>query len=121
MAEIFVAKASLMKDGDRRIVRGARGEIGVFFQGGEWNAYQNVCLHSGGPACEGLIMPLVVDVIAEDRTYQGQVFDETEMHFVCPWHGWEYDLKTGVCVGDRSRKLRKYEVVQRGDDVFVID
>jgi nitrite reductase/ring-hydroxylating ferredoxin subunit len=29
-------------------------------------------------------------------------------------------MKTGVCIGDRKQKLRKYEVVQRGDDVFVI-
>ncbi len=121
MAELFVARASQMRDGDRRIVRGARGEIGVFFHGGEWRAYANTCLHSGGPACEGLLMPLVVDVIAEDKTYQGQVFNEAEMHFVCPWHGWEYDLKTGVCVGDKSRKLRQYDVVRRGDDVFVIE
>ena len=38
------------------------------------------------------------------------------MHFVCPWHGYEYDLKTGECVGDRKLKLRKFEVVKRGDD-----
>jgi nitrite reductase/ring-hydroxylating ferredoxin subunit len=120
MAEIFVAKLAQMKDGDRRIVRGERGEIGVFHQGGAFHAYSNTCLHSGGPACEGLVMPLVVDVIAEDKTYQGQVFDEGEMHFVCPWHGWEYDMKTGVCIGDRRQKLRKYEVVQRGEDIFVI-
>ncbi len=120
MAELFVAKATQMKDGDRRIVRGERGEIGVFHQGGAFHAYSNTCLHSGGPVCEGLLMPLVVDVIAEDKTYQGQIFNEDEMHFVCPWHGWEYDMKTGVCIGDRKQKLRKYEVVQRGDDVFVI-
>ena len=121
MSEIFVGKATQMKDGDRRIVRGERGEIGVFSQGGAWYAYANACLHSGGPACEGLLMPLVVDIIDADRKYQGQTFDESEMHFVCPWHGWEYDLKSGVCVGDRRKKLRKYEVVQRGDDIFVID
>ena len=44
----------------------------------------------------------------------------TEVHFACPWHGYEYDLKTGECVGDRRLKLRKYNVVKRGDDVFVV-
>ncbi len=120
MEDIFVGKASQTKDGDRRVVRGARGEIGVFFQGGAWYAYANTCAHSGGPACEGMVMPRVVDVIDENRMYQGQAFDEDEMHFVCPWHGWEYDLRTGVCVGDPRQRLRKYDVVQRGDDVFVI-
>ena len=55
-----------------------------------------------------------------DRTYHGQEFDESETHFVCPWHGWEYDIKTGQSIGDRRQFLRKYEVVERGDDVFVI-
>jgi nitrite reductase/ring-hydroxylating ferredoxin subunit len=92
----------------------------VFHHEGAFYAYSNTCLHSGGPACEGLLMPRVVDIIAEDRTYQGQDFDESEMHFVCPWHGWEYDIKTGQSIGDRRQVLRKYEVVERGDDVFVI-
>jgi nitrite reductase/ring-hydroxylating ferredoxin subunit len=121
MAEVFVAKASSMKDGDRLIVRGARGEIGVIRHANAFHAYSNVCAHSGGPACEGLLMPQVVDLIDENREYQGQTFDENRMHFVCPWHGWEYDLKTGVCIGDPRLKLKKYDVVRRGDDLYVID
>jgi nitrite reductase/ring-hydroxylating ferredoxin subunit len=120
MPEIFVAKSAEFKDGDRRIVESERGDIGVFHHDGAYYAYANTCTHSGGPACEGVMIPKVVDVIAEDRTYHGQTFAEDEMHFVCPWHGWEYDLKTGVCVGDRRRKLKKYDVVRRGDDIFVI-
>lgn len=119
MAEILVAEASEMKDGDRRIVRTQRGEIGVFFKGGAYFAYSNVCVHSGGPACEGVMMNQVVDIIAADKTYQGQTFSD-EVHFVCPWHGWEYELKTGECVGDRRLKLRKYDVVQRGDSIYLI-
>ena len=34
------------------------------------------------------------------------------MHFVCPWHGYEYDIKTGECAADRSLKLKSFEVVQ---------
>jgi nitrite reductase/ring-hydroxylating ferredoxin subunit len=120
MSELFVAKASDLKDGERRIVTSGRTEIGVFHQNGGYYAYSNHCVHAGGPACEGLIIPKVEDVIASDRTYQGQVFSETELHFVCPWHGYEYDLATGQCIGDRRLKLKKYEVVRRGDDLFVI-
>jgi nitrite reductase/ring-hydroxylating ferredoxin subunit len=120
MAEIFVAKYAQFNDGDRRIVATERGDIGVFHQGGAFYAYANTCAHSGGPACEGVLMPQVVDVIAEDKTYHGQTFAEDELHFVCPWHGYEYDLKTGVCVGDKRLKLKKFDVVQRGDDIFVV-
>ena len=68
---------------------------------------------------EGVLINRVVDLIADDRTYQGQSFAE-EIHFVCPWHGYEYELTTGECVGDRRLKLRKYDVVQRGDDIYVV-
>ena len=119
MAEWFVAKASELTDGDRRIVTAGRHEIGVFCTGGAYHAYSNTCLHSGGPACEGLLINRVVDLIAPDRTYQGQTFSD-ELHFVCPWHGYEYDMKTGECVGDRRLKLRKYEVVRRGEDIYVV-
>jgi len=119
MPECFVAKASERADGDRRLVISGAAEIGVFYKGGQYFAYSNTCVHSGGPACEGLMINRVVDVIAPDRTYQGQTFSD-EIHFVCPWHGYEYELKTGECVGDRRLKLKKFEVVRRGDDVFVI-
>jgi nitrite reductase/ring-hydroxylating ferredoxin subunit len=55
-----------------------------------------------------------------DKTSRGLYFSDTEMHFACPWHGMEYDIKTGEAVADRKQKLRKYEVVQRGEDIFVV-
>jgi nitrite reductase/ring-hydroxylating ferredoxin subunit len=119
MAEWFVAKATDLADGDRRIVTAGRAEIGVFFKDGAFYAYSNYCLHAGGPACEGILINRVVDLIAADRTYQGQTFAE-EVHFVCPWHGYEYELTTGECVGNRKLKLRKYDVVRRGDDIYVV-
>jgi nitrite reductase/ring-hydroxylating ferredoxin subunit len=119
MAEWFVAKSSEMKDGDRRIVTAGKREIGVFHKDGGYYAYSNQCLHQGGPACEGMITQNVVDVIDKDRLYQGQTFGE-DTHFVCPWHGYEYDLKTGECIGDRKQKLRKFEVIERGGDIYVV-
>ncbi len=119
MPECFVAKASEMRDGDRRIVVAGKAEIGVFYKDGDYFAYSNYCVHSGGPACEGLMINRVVDVIAADRSYQGQMF-AAEVHFVCPWHGYEYELKSGECVGDRRLRLQRFEVVRRGDDIFVV-
>jgi nitrite reductase/ring-hydroxylating ferredoxin subunit len=107
------------KSGDRLIVRAGPHEIGVFNADGTYYAYSNYCVHAGGPACEGIMMNKVEAVIGADRTYKGQTFGADE-HFVCPWHGYEYDLKTGECVGDRRLKLRRYEVVCREDDVFVV-
>jgi nitrite reductase/ring-hydroxylating ferredoxin subunit len=119
VAEVFVARQPELREGDRRIVKTRKGEVGVFFQGGSYYAYRNLCAHLGGPACEGILINKTVDVIAPDRTYQGQTFTD-ELHFACPWHGWEYDLKTGECIADRRLKLKKFDVVVRGGEVFVI-
>ena len=120
MAEKFVAKTSEFKDGDRRIVFVGEHEIGVFRHEGQIYAYSNFCLHQGGPACEGLTIAAVEERLRPDQTSQGLYFSETEMHFVCPWHGMEYDMKTGECVSDRKMKLRSYKVLEKGDEIYVV-
>jgi nitrite reductase/ring-hydroxylating ferredoxin subunit len=120
MSEVFVAKATQFPDGERRIVSHAGREIGVFHWQGKFYAYENICLHQGGPACEGITMHKVEDVIGPDRSWLGQKFSSEEIHFVCPWHGYEYDLKTGECAADRSLKLKSFEVVRRGEDIYVV-
>src|SRR4029079_8348195 len=119
MAEWLVGRAADIKEGDRKIVTAGKREIGIFHKNGAFYAYSNTCLHQGGPACEGMMIQNVVDVIDKDHLYQGQTYGD-EMHFVCPWHGYEYDLKTGECIGERKQKLRKYEVVKRGEDIYVV-
>jgi nitrite reductase/ring-hydroxylating ferredoxin subunit len=120
MTDVFVAKTSQFPDGDRRIVRHGDTEIGVFHWQGRFFAYENLCLHQGGPACEGVMMHKVEDVLAPDKTWQGQTFSRDEMHFVCPWHGYEYDLKTGECAADRKLKLKSFNVIKRGEDIYVV-
>jgi nitrite reductase/ring-hydroxylating ferredoxin subunit len=120
MAEQFVGKISEFQDGDRRIIFVGDNEIGVFRHEGQFFAYSNFCLHQGGPACEGLTIAKVEERIMPDKTSRGLYFSETEMHFVCPWHGYEYDMKTGECVSDRKLKLRRYKVVEKEDGVYVV-
>jgi nitrite reductase/ring-hydroxylating ferredoxin subunit len=120
MAEKLIGKASEFKDGDRRIVFVGDHEIGVFRDKGEFFAYSNTCIHQSGPACEGMIIAKVEERLRPDKTSQGLYFSDTETHFVCPWHGYEYDLRTGEFVGDRKKKLRKYNVVQKGDELYVV-
>ena len=117
--ELFVSKSDELADGDRKIVPNGNYEIGVYRVNGELFAYQNVCPHQGGPACEGLLMAKVEEVIAEDKTYQGMTFNHDEMHIVCPWHGWEFDLATGDMVADRKFRLKKYDVVEKEDGILV--
>jgi nitrite reductase/ring-hydroxylating ferredoxin subunit len=120
MREVFLLKRSALGEGDRRVVLAGDLEIGVFRRNGAFYAYRNLCAHQGGPACEGLLMAKVEEVIAPDKTYQGMRFNHDEIHIVCPWHGYEYDLTTGECVGDRRLRLTKYQVVERGDDLYAL-
>ena len=120
MPEVFVAKAAQFGEGERRIVAHAGQEIGVFNWQGRFYAYENLCVHQGGPACEGVMMHKVEDVIGPDRSWLGQRFSGEKIHFVCPWHGYEYNMKTGECVSDRKMKLKKYKILQKGDEVYVV-
>ena len=120
MAEILVGKISDIADGERRIVKNGAQEIGVFHWKTKFFAYENLCAHQGGPACEGVLMHKVLDVLGPDQTWQGQKFSADEIHFVCPWHGYEYDLKTGACAADPSLRLKKFDVIRRGDDIYVV-
>jgi len=114
MAETLVGKAAEFKDGDRRIVFVGNNEIGVFREDGEYYAYSNYCLHQRGPACEGLTIAKVEEAIMPDQTSRGLYFSEDALHFVCPWHGYEYDMKTGECVSDRKLKLVATKSCRRG-------
>ncbi|MGH6674082.1 MAG: Rieske (2Fe-2S) protein [Xanthobacteraceae bacterium] len=120
MVELFVCKAGEIKDGDVRIVAANDVEVGVYCRGGKYYAYRNQCLHQGGPACEGVMLPKVEDVFGKDHVLLGQRFDEGEIHIVCPWHGWEYKLTTGECAPDPKLKLKRHEVVQREGGIYVV-
>lgn len=65
---------------------------------GTISAIDNVCLHMGGPL--------------------GQGFVDGEK-IVCPWHGWEYDLKSGQLADDPKSKLAVYPVKIENGDVMI--
>jgi nitrite reductase/ring-hydroxylating ferredoxin subunit len=118
--EIHVGKTSEFSDGEKKLVANGKGEIGVYYVKGSWYAYQNMCPHQGGPACEGLTMAKVEPIIAEDKTYHGNRFNHDEMHIVCPWHGWEFRVADGVSSADDTFRLKRYDVEVRGDDVYIV-
>ncbi len=119
MADILVCRDGEMVDGGVRLVRTGEVEIGVIRHAGKYYAYRNQCPHQGGPACEGIRMPQVVDVIGKDGVHLGQSFDESDMHIVCPWHGYEYHLKDGTHVCNPRVRLQKFNVVEKNGEVYV--
>ncbi len=119
MQEVFVCQRGDLADGEVRIVRANDVEIGVIRHGGEWYAYRNLCPHQGGPACEGVRMFGVKEIIVEGGVSLGHTFDEDDMHIVCPWHGYEFHITDGVHARDSHVRLQKFPIFERGEDVYV--
>ena len=120
MPKLLVGKeAEFDKEGRKIIVQGEL-EIGVFRLDGDFHAYRNQCAHRGGPVCQGKILGKVEEVLAEDQTSQGLKFSEESIHIICPWHGFEYDLKTAVNAGEPRLSLIKYKVKVQDGSVYVI-
>lgn len=94
--------------------------IGVLRVGDRLHAFENRCLHQGGPVCMGRVLGKLEEILAGDHSVIGERFSKEELHLICPWHGWEYDIETGECVADRRLRLQRYQVIVKGGDVYVL-
>ena len=119
MPEVVVGPVSDFKDPGRKIIGFDRFEVAVFKLDGAFFAYLNQCPHMGGPACQGKMFHKVEEVIADDRTSKGLAFSKTKLHVICPWHAFEFDIRTGVHPGNARMRLRKIDVAVQGSDVVV--
>jgi nitrite reductase/ring-hydroxylating ferredoxin subunit len=119
MREVNIGSASEFSDPGRKIVGFGNFEVGVFKLDGEFHAYLNLCPHMGGPVCQGKMIAKVEEVIAEDKTSKGMAFSKTKLHIVCPWHGFEFDIRTGAHPGSAKARLRKIKVAVEGGDVVI--
>ena len=94
------------RPGPAKIVTVAGREIGIFNVGGEFFALANRCPHAGGPLCAGRI----VSAGAVRRAGQYRLARASEF-LRCPWHGWEFDIRTGQSWCDPE--LREGAAVRR--------
>ncbi|WP_283137157.1 Rieske (2Fe-2S) protein [Rhizohabitans arisaemae] len=118
--KVHVGAAAEFEEGDRRIIDVKGRRIGVFRVDGRFAAYLNICPHQGGPICEGQYFPQVEAVLGADGTLVTERSNPDRPQLVCPWHGWEYDLRTGVMVADEQIRLRTYETVVEDGEVYVV-
>jgi 3-phenylpropionate/trans-cinnamate dioxygenase ferredoxin subunit len=101
-----VGPASEIPPGARRIVTLEGRSIGVFNLAGEFFAVRNACPHQGGPLCLGVLSGFAVPGAPGVYEYerQGEILR-------CPWHGWEFDVRTGQSYFDPGRtRVRTYPV-----------
>jgi nitrite reductase/ring-hydroxylating ferredoxin subunit len=106
MAKYIVATVEEIPPGGRKIVEVAGRSIGVFNLDGAFFALRNRCPHQGGPLCNGVQGGLIVASSPGEYHYSraGEMLR-------CPWHGWEFDIRTGQSWFDPARvRVRSYDV-----------
>ena len=84
-----VARVEEVPLGSIRTVHAVDEEIALAHCDGGFYAVQPHCLHLGGPLGEGRLEGCVL---------------------TCPWHGWQYDVRTGQNEFDLAIQLRTYDV-----------
>ena len=119
MTEHLVGKVDEFADGDKELLSVDGIEIGVFRLGSDFHAWRNVCPHQGGPVCQGRIFKRVIDNVGPDQQLHGRDYDESQLHIVCPWHGAEFNIRTGAHAGIPELTLDPVEIVVRDEEVFV--
>lgn len=100
-----VAEVGEIPAGGRKIVEIERRSVGVFNVGGEYFALRNACPHAGGPLCHGTLSGFVRSREPGDYTYirRGEFLR-------CPWHQWEFDIRTGRSWFDPAKtRVRSYQ------------
>lgn len=115
---VMVAEEPEIQPGERKFVTVNGNSIGVFNIGGEYHALKNECAHQHGPVCTGKIMQDLVGEFTEPGKLVKESFTDTPT-IACPWHGWEYDIRTGVHLGDSSTKLITYHTIVEDGQVFI--
>lgn len=105
MVAHVVAPAAEIPPGARHVTEAGGKRIVVFNLDGEFFALADRCPHQGGPLSAGPVMGAVRSDCPGEYAYdrRGEILR-------CPWHAWEFDIRTGRSVFDPKRvKTRAYE------------
>ena len=95
---VSIAKTEDVEPGSGIVAEVGDKSLAVFNVEGSYFVIDNTCVHRGGPLGEGELNGEVV---------------------ACPWHGWEYNVKTGVCSNNPAACVKSYEVTIDGTDIKV--
>ncbi len=93
-----VAKVQDIAEGASQIIDPAGESVALFKLQGCFYAVDNICPHEGGPLGEGSLEGSLV---------------------TCPWHAWQFDVKTGQCQDAADIFQKTFATKIAGDDVFI--
>ena len=106
MVRHVIASVDELPPGTRKFLTIDERPIAVFNIKGEFFGLLNRCPHQGAALCEGPLIGLAQssDPGNIEYTRLGEIIR-------CPWHGWEFDVRTGKSWCEPSRiRTKAYEV-----------
>ena len=101
-----VGLVSEIPPGSNKVVTLRGREIAVFNIGGDFYALLNRCPHEGAKLSRGIIVGLPESEVpgCYRLSRPGEILR-------CPWHGWEFDIRTGQSYCDPRRfRVKAYPV-----------
>lgn len=101
----YVAEAGDIREGEHRIVTVEGRSIGVYNIGGSYYAIYNRCPHEGAELCKGPVCGTTLP----SRVYEYEYGRSGEL-VRCPWHGWEFDIRTGKSLFSDKVRTRTYKI-----------
>lgn len=104
MSRHVVAPVAEIPPGGRKVVEAAGKRIVVFNLDGEFFALLDRCPHQGGALSGGIACGLTLS--EAPGVYR---FSRAGEFIRCPWHQWEFDIRTGKSWFDpRRTKVRPF-------------
>ena len=106
MVRHVIAPVDELPPGTRKFLTIDERPIAIFNIKGEFFGLLNRCPHQGAALCEGPLIGLAQssDPGEIEYTRLGEIIR-------CPWHGWEFDIRTGQSYCDPKRfRARAYPV-----------
>ena len=83
--------------------------------GEEFFALRDVCPHQGARLSEGQLGGTPLPCRPGEEIAYGRVGEV----LTCPWHGWEFDLRTGQALANPQARVRAYPVRRAGERLLV--
>ena len=119
MARHIVARLADVPPGTRKLVSVKGRDVALFNVMGELFAVLDRCPHAGASLCKGRLTGLMDAAMPGDYrlTREGEILR-------CPWHGWEFDLRTGKSCAEPDRLwIRNFDVsvTDAGSDTAIDD
>jgi 3-phenylpropionate/trans-cinnamate dioxygenase ferredoxin subunit len=100
--------------GQVRTVESGGRRIGLVWLDGVLHGLADACPHRGAPLCSAGMLVHRVESDGE-RVVRHEPADRLR----CPWHKWDFNVRTGSCAEAPRMRVRRYRVWLEDDEIVV--